>query len=641
MRAAVLLVLAACAHAQEPLPLDPSRRAAPLDAHALVRADPGGSLDDVTRPSDAFGPATSLYPSAEGLPERYIARIEVASAASEPARWIVPLSFNAVTAVWVGADGQREVSRTGHDVPLAERSVPLAHPPVIALDLAAGERGTLFLRVAHDPNTYNTVITPRPVPEEAFRQSLRASDLFHSVFLGVVLALAFYNLFLFVSFRDRSYLYYVLFLGSMAVFAAADQGFIQQWLWPPDQPGRFEIQFWGLALAAISYVQFVRSYLRSRTHAPRLDVVLRGVMGVWAVCLGLGVAGQWIVATTIASGAGLLLLLMTFATGIAVHRAGFEAARYYLLAASCLLIAGLVYIVMYLVDPALHGTGRVVLALGILLEVLLLAVALSKRIQGIVAARQQAVGAQHEAEATSEALRDANALKTRLLGVAAHDLRSPLAGIVGLADLIAFETPDRPEIHELTDAIQRGGNRTLSLIQDLLVTAALEGTGIDLERRATDLTEVVREIAEQYAPHVEDKEQTLAVAGLATPLVASVDPDRFYAVVDNLVSNAVKYTPRGGRIEVACRQEGERACIRVADTGPGLSAEDQAALFEPFQPLTPSPTGGEASTGLGLSIAKELAELHGGTIEVESALGEGSAFTVVVPVREPSGVEAG
>ena len=137
-------------------------------------------------------------------------------------------------------------------------------------------------------------------------------------------------------------------------------------------------------------------------------------------------------------------------------------------------------------------------------------------------------------------------------------------------------------------------------------------------------------------PHAERKQQTFAVVAPAS-LILSGDHDRLREAIDNLVSNAIKYSPIGGKIAVVVTHEQDSTIIRIADEGAGLSPEDLGRLFGRFQRLSAKPTAGESSTGLGLSIVKRIIDMHGGEVTADSAgPGQGSTFTVVLPATETS-----
>ena len=297
------------------------------------------------------------------------------------------------------------------------------------------------------------------------------------------------------------------------------------------------------------------------------------------------------------------------------------------------MLAGMVYIVIYLAAPEHHNAAGVVLQASMVVEVVLLARALSLRIRILTSERSEAVAAKEAAEAARVSLEELSEFKSRMLGIAAHDLRSPLGTIVGYADMIAFETPNQRNIHESTDAIQRVATRMLALIEDLLGRAALESREMELDRRRVDLCKLVRDAVAEFESPAREKSQSISLS-LPARVMVSVDPVRFRAVLDNLISNAVKYTPVGGRIQVSIHELAEGTQVRVADSGPGFTEEDRDGLFQPFQRLSAQPTGEESSTGLGLSIVKQIVDLHAGEIRVESEPGAGATFIVTLAAEE-------
>ncbi|WP_179271098.1 sensor histidine kinase [Rubricoccus marinus] len=624
--------MAAAANAQ--LVLTPDRPAKPLATALEINSDASLSFAAARADTAGFARAKSFSPD-DGAPEAYWARVALQSVADVPTEWVLPLALHDVSAVLVREDGRMERHRTGRGVPLAERTFPVAQPVAIQVALGPRESAVLYLKVAEPRGSYATVSSPIPVEAKAFERSRRRSDLFQGLFAGVFLALAFYNLFLFWSFRDESFLYYVLFLLFSGLFWGVSTGHVFELFWPQTVAPYEALQFFALAGAAVMYIQFVRRFLDTRRTAPLPDQILRALLVLWVGCILLGALGVWNLAPDLAALTSIGILTTTFSAGIAAHRRGFAPARAYLFAAVAFLALGLAYIGLYLFSPTLQASiGRPMLQVSMLTEALLLALALSVRIRILTSDKAAADIAREKAEATAHALQETDALKTRLLGIAAHDLRSPLTGIVGFSEMIEIETPERPDVHDMTSAIRRGAQRMLHLIEDLLVTAALDGGRLRLNRRPTALAALVADVIDDYRSRADAKQQALSLHHEGGLALASVDPDRCRAIVENLVSNAIKYTPYGGTVRVELASGAEHVRIAVRDNGPGLSADDQNALFQRFRRLTPNPTGEEAASGLGLSIAQQLARLHGGRIEVESTLGEGSVFTFVLPKGE-------
>ena len=229
---------------------------------------------------------------------------------------------------------------------------------------------------------------------------------------------------------------------------------------------------------------------------------------------------------------------------------------------------------------------------------------------------------------------EANAFKTELLGIAAHDLKNPLQVISGFSSLID-EAASLNDAKQYATLIQSSSARMLKLIKDLLETAALDSGKLDLNKIPVNLADLLRAVAEHNRPNAEKKSQTIEL-DLEDDLV-EIDLERMREVFENLVSNAVKYSPNGKRIVVGSRRFELGVEVFVKDEGQGLTEEDKQKLFGKFQRLSARPTGGESSTGLGLSIVKQLVELHGGRVWAESdGKNQGTTFFVALPLASPA-----
>ncbi len=244
-----------------------------------------------------------------------------------------------------------------------------------------------------------------------------------------------------------------------------------------------------------------------------------------------------------------------------------------------------------------------------------------------------------------EILRRANEFKIELLGMVAHDLKNPIAAILGRAEILG-ELLDKPGIDTVRLKTEVGKIRAPAeamnrMIGDLVGQAATDALEITIRKVRFDLADLVLDVVDHLRPLAARKSQTLI--GRADTSVSIVgDPDRLRDAVENVVSNAVKYGPIGGTTEVVVRSVADRAVVTVADQGPGLSPEDFGRLFGRFQRLSAQPTGGEGSTGLGLSIAHEIVRLHDGHIGALNAEGgAGAVFEIILPAIVPAAVEEG
>jgi signal transduction histidine kinase len=232
-------------------------------------------------------------------------------------------------------------------------------------------------------------------------------------------------------------------------------------------------------------------------------------------------------------------------------------------------------------------------------------------------------------------LRRANQLKTEILGTVAHDLKNPLAVILGRAEMLGDLIGSLPQPVEAMRAqvghIRDSARRLTGMIESLIADAMNDALDITLRREPVDFAGLAREVTQANAPLAETKNQVLR-ARLPDSLFICGDGERLREAMDNLISNAIKYSPVGAEIVVSVERTGDETLFAVRDFGPGLSPEDTGRLFGRFQRLSAKPTGGEGSTGLGLSIVKRIAELHGGRASAESHAPEpGSTFAIHLP----------
>jgi two-component system, sensor histidine kinase and response regulator len=234
-------------------------------------------------------------------------------------------------------------------------------------------------------------------------------------------------------------------------------------------------------------------------------------------------------------------------------------------------------------------------------------------------------------------LKDLNSAKDRLLRVASHDLRNPLAAIVGLAEFL-LESPvaQSADEREMIENIHQAAVRMAALLTNLLDLSALDSGKLRLKHEPLDLAAVAREVSQLYWVRAANKQIQLINADDRHPVWVLGDAVQLQRVLDNLVSNALKFTPAGGSVTISCVCDNGIAQLRVDDTGPGIPAADRAGLFKEFAQTRNQATAGEPGSGLGLSICQRLVDSLGGTISHDNLEGGGSRFTVSLPARNPA-----
>jgi signal transduction histidine kinase len=245
---------------------------------------------------------------------------------------------------------------------------------------------------------------------------------------------------------------------------------------------------------------------------------------------------------------------------------------------------------------------------------------------------QELTFANRRLEAQWERARRTNALQSEILETVAHDLKNPLSVILGRAEMLDELVTSGNAAVEKMEAqvvqIKASARRLTEMVNQLMTDASTGVLDISVRWEDLDLANLVREVAESNRTLAARKGQSMSLA-ISDRLMIRGDPDRLREALDNVIGNAVKYSPLGGEIAVSATQEAGEPIIRVSDSGPGFAPEDRERMFGRFQRLSAKPTGGESSTGLGLSITKRIIELHAGDISVESNGGaNGSTFVV-------------
>jgi two-component system phosphate regulon sensor histidine kinase PhoR len=228
-------------------------------------------------------------------------------------------------------------------------------------------------------------------------------------------------------------------------------------------------------------------------------------------------------------------------------------------------------------------------------------------------------------------LRRVDEVRRDFIANASHELRTPLTSIQGFADILASSEISREERAQYLDVIVRNAQRMSSLIDDLLILSRIESGSSELERTDLDIRRVVETVIADFAPRFKEVSIEVALHGGAIPHCRA-DRDAVEQILSNLLSNAARYSNPGSRVDVYLETRNGQVEIRVEDTGIGISAEDLERIFERFYRVDASRSRALGSTGLGLSIVKHLVRALGGQLHVDSVPGEGSRFTVALPL---------
>ena len=247
-------------------------------------------------------------------------------------------------------------------------------------------------------------------------------------------------------------------------------------------------------------------------------------------------------------------------------------------------------------------------------------------------ARAEAEAARELLAAQNERLRELDRLKDEFISLVSHELRTPLTSIRGYLELLREDGRLDEEQLRYLGIVDRNSERLLDLVSDLLFLAQADAGKLNFELQPVDLETLVADCVEAAQPTATAKEIELTTSTHQLPVQLQGDPERLAQVLDNLVSNALKFTPSGGRVEISLQGVDGVAVIEVSDTGLGLAEDEQDQLFERFFRSSRASENAIPGTGLGLAIAKTIVERHGGRIRLKSALDVGTTVRVELPL---------
>ena len=527
--------------------------------------------------------------------------------------------------------------RTGDRRPLNTRAIPHRHF-LFPLDLHAGESIQIYTRVASEDGLHD------PVPLSLWQPATFAlHDFYNTVpmagMIFVYAALAAYHLIMFFSLRDRAYLLYSGCLIFSSLSLAIYWGFLPL-VALGNAPNLANSLFAPATLLTDTFLVFyARSFLDTRRTAPRWDRVLAWfTLIVWICAIPALLVDSYMLANLLCVMERLSGFLLLILVAFVVYARGERAARFFLYAFGSL-CAGVLIRMMHMIGVMnLDLLSNVALYLGLSMNAILLGLGLADRINILREEKEKATRESAENLARqNEQLRALDRLKDEFLANTSHELRTPLHGIIGITEsILEASSPSVTEetAHNLR-LVARSGRRLSRLVDDILDFAKLTHGDLELNRRPLQLRSLVDVVMELSRPLASGKPlQLLTDVDPDLPLMYA-DEDRLQQILYNLVGNAIKFTHEG-TITVSGRplieSGGSRAVeVTVADTGIGIPPIRQEAIFESFSQADGSIAREYGGTGLGLAVTKNLVELHGGRIRVDSAVGEGTRLIFTIP----------
>jgi len=443
--------------------------------------------------------------------------------------------------------------------------------------------------------------------------------LFQGIFLGWLIGLALYNLFLYIVVREKSYLIYLAFVISAIAFHSVEKGLAYRYFWPDHPDWNFQGIVIFIACGSGLAAWFADAFLDLKKGNPFLHRWMMRLRLMWWFFLALAIItpSKWLLIVDIIMiipGGSLLLFC-----GVYRWMEGSVPARYYTIAWATIIFGIAIYALSLVSWVPINLFTTFAFQISTLAEATLLSLGLASRIKTLDNDKQKA-----QAETRAKSL---------FLAQMSHEIRTPMNGVLGMSELLSNTELDTKQTHYL-DVVRSSGEALLGIINDILDFSKIEAGKLEIENVSYNLENVMDESLSVFSLSASKKGITLIHAiKPGTPLLLQGDPLRIKQILLNLLSNAFKFTQQGNvilRAEQVFEKEISYIKFEVEDTGIGISIENQPKLFSSYAQAESSTSRKFGGTGLGLSICKQLSELMGGEISFSSIEGKGTTFCFTI-----------
>ena len=645
MRYLLIFLLCGLPMLASAIEFNPDTRSLPLGRVMQVLEDPTDALTiaDVSAPAYAAQFKTHDKATLNAGYSRSVFWLKVdlhytATDPRAPRTWFLELAYpplNELDLYQRDSTGiYRLTSRTGSSLAFSSREVRQANY-LFKLNFVPDQQQTVYLRL-QSQGSIQAPLTLWSATAYMEQQPLRLYVL--GAIYGVLLGMLVYNLFIYLSVRDTSYLYYILYIASFGLYQLSVNGVAVEYFWPNNPWWANAAVPFLIGSAALFGSLFARSFLHTAQHSRWLDRVLLALAAAGALVMVLALLTSYAVALRLATGLALVFTVTIFVAAIKAWYCGQRMARYFIIAWSAFLLGGVVNTLMVLGYLPNMFLTMYASQLGSAIEVALLSLALADRINGMREQQAQILfDASQKLEVLNQQLARSNRLKDEFLATLTHELRTPMNGVIGSLELMQT-VPLDDDLAQYQQTAAGSARDMMRMVNGILTLTELQAGRLTAQPQVFSLRGTLDTLRQQFTASAQSKglEFSIDVADELPDRVIG-DADKLTQCLDCLLDNAFKFTHEGAvrvRVVGVPHSDGElRLSFIVTDSGIGFAFLDEATLYQRFFQVDGSMTREYGGLGIGLAICRQLIELLGGRLTHHSELSKGSRFQLDMSVN--------
>ncbi len=606
-----------------------------------ILEDKGGILNisDVvkTQTSQNFFRSPAEIPNLGISDSVFWIKIRIQNRTAKPKDVILEYSFSLVDSVDLYAPEKKnefKVYKSGNSVPLSEREINSRHF-LFPITLQNFDQEYYFRVKSRD----GIFVPIKLWDHEKFYESHTKADFVQGAYFGLIFVMFIYNLFIFISTKDRSYLVYIIYLFFTSFLLQASlQGFTNEILFPsrPELSIQFQLLF--CILAVLSIYPLIMYTLMTRINAPVFHRLLQILWTATFFSFPIFYIWGYSIANTYAN---ILVFAAGFTALLSAVYLSFKKIRqayFFLIAFSLVITSGLVLLATFLGFFELNFFILNSYQAAQALEAALMGFALADRINTVTIEKEIAYKNSYENQKIAlENLEKFNEMKNNLFAGISHELLTPLNGIIGIAESLrsGSEGTLSSNVMQNLHLIMSNGKRLSNMVGNLFDLSNLFNNNIVLEPSVFNLNDFVYKISEAYSAIAKRKNIQLAL-DIPDSLFTEADKNRVFQVFNNLISNALK-SITVGEIRVSARtyqEDAGKILVTVSDTGPGLPKEIRELVFNDYSDFTPLEKGKSSGFGFSMILTKKIIELHGCDIWMDAKSEKGSVFYFTMPAAK-------